>query len=137
MFLVQLIYASKVSDMFLPGDVESILESARNNNKALGITGMLCFNSTYFLQCLEGSRAAVNKIFNTISADSRHDAMLILAYSEIYKRDFGDWDMGYVSESKLKRKLMLKYASTDTFNPFSMQGESALNLLSDLKSELS
>lgn len=63
--------------------------------------------------------------------------MLILAYSEIYKRDFGDWDMGYVSESKLKRKLMLKYASTDIFNPFSMQGESALNLLSDLKSELS
>lgn len=137
MFLVQLIYASKVSDMFLPGDVESILESARNNNKALGITGMLCFNSTYFLQCLEGSRAAVNKIFNTISADSRHDAMLILAYSEICKRDFGDWDMGYVSESKLKRKLMLKYASTDTFNPFSMQGESALNMLSDLKGELS
>jgi hypothetical protein len=137
MFLVQLIYASKVSDMFLPGDVESILETARVNNKALGITGMLCFNSTYFLQCLEGSRAAVNKIFNTISADSRHESMLILAYSEIYKRDFGDWDMGYVSESKLKRKLMLKYASTDIFNPFSMQGESALNLLSDLKSELS
>jgi hypothetical protein len=137
MFLVQLIYASKVSDMFLPGDVESILETARVNNKALGITGMLCFNSTYFLQCLEGSRAAVNKIFNTISTDSRHDSMLILAYSEIYTRDFGDWDMGYVPESELKRKTLLKYASTDTFNPFLMQGESALNMLSDLKSELS
>jgi hypothetical protein len=58
MFLVRLIYASTVADTFKPTDIECILTTARKKNKQHGLTGMLCFNSRYFLQCLEGSRSA-------------------------------------------------------------------------------
>lgn len=62
MFLVRLVYASQISDHFSADDIESILKKARKNNKKLNVTGLLCFNRKYFLQCLEGSRTNVNTI---------------------------------------------------------------------------
>ena len=41
MFLVRLIYASKISDGFAPKDIESILQSARTYNVKTHVTGML------------------------------------------------------------------------------------------------
>ena len=63
MFLVRLIYASKISSGFGPEDIESILQSARTYNVKTNVTGMLCFSNEYFLQCLEGSRTAVIKFY--------------------------------------------------------------------------
>lgn len=56
MFLTRLIYTSSVSEQFSPDDISTILDAARNNNQKFNVTGMLCFNRKYFLQCLEGSR---------------------------------------------------------------------------------
>lgn len=131
MFLVRLIYASKVSDMFLPGDVDNILATARRNNRNNGITGMLCFNSQYFLQCIEGTRTAVNEIFSEIQKDTRHDSIMLIAYSEIFNRHFSSWEMCFVSEQKLKKEIIIRYSGDGTFDPYSMQGESALKMLID------
>ncbi|MFT6154311.1 MAG: hypothetical protein ACJA1X_001663 [Bermanella sp.] len=56
MFLTRLVYASTISENFNCDDIEGILAVARKNNKQNNITGMLCFNRKYFLQCLKGSR---------------------------------------------------------------------------------
>lgn len=136
MFLVRLIYASKVSDMFLPGDIDNILATARHKNKKSGITGMLCFNSEYFLQCIEGTRSAVNKIFSEIQKDTRHDAIMLISYSEIFSRQFGVWDMGFISEQKLKKETIIKYSGNDIFDPYSIQGESALSMLIEFRDYL-
>ena len=54
MYLVRLIYTSEISDGFGPNDIEDILEKAKQNNAESNVTGLLCFNSTHFMQCLGG-----------------------------------------------------------------------------------
>lgn len=60
MSLYQLIYCSKrvispEDAELISVDVEQLLLSARRNNKLIDVSGLLYFNSDYYLQCLEGS----------------------------------------------------------------------------------
>jgi len=99
MFLVRLIYASTATDIVNPTDYQNILTDSIKNNSAANITGMLCCNGQHFLQCLEGSRQAVNKTYSRIINDSRHNNIIILSYGEVSARHFSDWAMGYVALS--------------------------------------
>lgn len=49
---------------------------------------MLCFSNEYFLQCLEGSRTAVNNTYQQILNDKRHHNVIMLNYTQIPEREF-------------------------------------------------
>lgn len=132
MYLVQLVYVSKTKEGFNDRDIEAILKSSQTNNRACGITGLLTFNHSYFLQCLEGSREQVNKIYQTILQDPRHSDVVILSYEQIDYRYFGGWSMAYVPSSSLTREMILTYSKNAEFNPYEISGESALLMLSEL-----
>lgn len=134
MFLVRLIYASKVASPLRPDDVEAILNSARQCNAKLGVTGMLCFSQDYFLQCLEGSRDEVNAVYQRISKDTRHHNIVLLDYKEIAHREFGPWAMAYVPATAAVKHTILQYSIKDQFDPFMMSGESAQAFLLEMKS---
>lgn len=129
MYLVRLVYASSIGESFNPDDIEQILESARKNNKRENVTGLLCFNRKYFLQCLEGSRAKVNRIYHSILNDNRHKDIIILDYKEIVGREFDRWSMGYVPESSLTEPVNLKYSGGNQFKPYEMSGDSANQMM--------
>jgi hypothetical protein len=133
MFLVRLVYASQISDHFSADDIESILRKARKNNKELNVTGLLCFNRKYFLQCLEGSRTNVNTIYHRILNDPKHNNIVMLDYKEIITREFDQWEMGYMPESSLTAPLNLKFSGTPEFEPYDMSGESAHQLMLQLR----
>ena len=133
MFLVRLIYASKITDGFGPKDIENILQSARTYNVKTHVTGMLCFSNEYFLQCLEGSRTAVNNTYQQILNDKRHHNVIMLNYTQIPEREFEKWSMGYVPQSRVTESLNLKFSGSVDFNPFKMSGESAHLLMLALK----
>lgn len=132
MFLVQLIYVSKISHDFGPEEIESILSSAKKNNKKTEVTGVLCFNRKYFLQCLEGYRSAVNQTYHKILQDPRHHDIVLLDYQEIVSREFSDWGMGYIPETSLSDNLNLKYSGGSNFDPFRMSGRSCRELMMEL-----
>lgn len=133
MFLVSLIYASKVTDQLYNEDgVVDIAKKASQKNETLNVTGVLYFDNNYFLQCLEGSRSTVNKLYSTIVDDPRHSDVLLLQYGEINTRSFSDWGMGLALPTKSKRPLLLKYSPNKHFNPFEISGESAKKLLVEL-----
>ncbi|AUL73997.1 blue light sensor protein [Pseudoalteromonas sp. 13-15] len=136
MFLVRLIYASKISDGFGPKDIENILQSARTYNVKTHVTGMLCFSNEYFLQCLEGSRTAVNNTYQQILNDKRHHNVIMLNYTQIPEREFEKWSMGYVPQSRVTQSLNLKFSGSVDFNPFKMSGESAHLLMLALKGSI-
>lgn len=136
MYLVRLIYASRPITETTPDMVKQIIHSAQKNNPALGLTGILCFNSDYFLQCLEGDRKSVNQLYTRILNDERHTDTALLCYEEIYKRDFSEWSMGYVPYTKTFKPLVLKYSGSEEFNPYSMHGKSAYKLLRSLSDSL-
>lgn len=99
MFLVRLIYASTAVDALTSTDYQNILASSIKNNAALDITGMLCCDGRYFLQCLEGARTVVNRAYSKILKDPRHTDVMLLSYGEVADRHFSEWAMGYVALS--------------------------------------
>ena len=125
MYLTRLVYTSSFSDTFNSVDIEDILSVARKNNEKNDVTGMLCFNRKFFLQCLEGSRSAVNTTYHKILNDKRHANIVMLNFEEIDAREFSHWSMGYLPESKLTAPINLKYSSSDDFTPYQMSGKSA------------
>ncbi len=133
MYLTRLIYTSTISASFSADSIEDILTCARRNNQKNDVTGMLCFNRKYFLQCLEGKREAVNSTYNTILNDPRHSHIVMLDYKEVTTREYGEWSMGYMPESGFTSALNLKYTGTPGFNPYEMLGESAHQMLLAMK----
>ena len=92
--LVQLLYISTITPSAATS-LSSILASARRNNQANDITGMLMFNGKRFLQVLEGPVEAVEATYDRINRDPRHRAQVVLARRTIAHREFGDWSMAY------------------------------------------
>lgn len=136
MYLVRLLYVSKVSNAFGKEDLQGILAKAREHNQSKGITGMLAFNGDYFLQVLEGGRGAVNQLYQRISTDSRHEHLLLLQLSEIPERLFADWAMAYVPSALLTRDLLLRFGSDAQFRPLQMSAQSCIGLLQGFRDRL-
>lgn len=133
MFLIRLIYASAISENFDHDQIEPILQVARKKNKPNHITGLLCFNNKFFLQCLEGSRTTVNDTYHRILNDPRHQNVVMLDYKEIYQRDFDDWNMGYIPKTGLTRNMNMRFSPSPDFNPYEMSGESAHRMMLSLR----
>lgn len=133
MFLIRLVYTSTISEGFDTGEIEKILESARVNNAKNSVTGLLCFDRNLFLQCLEGSRTAVNQTYHKILNDPRHSRIIMLDYKEIIQREFSQWTMGYIPQSSLTKPINIQFSGTPEFNPYEMSGESAHQLMLTLK----
>jgi hypothetical protein len=133
MYLVRSTYVSTISEGFGLDDIKNILETARKNNKATKVTGVLCFSKGIFLQCLEGSRKNVNQLLQKIIADPRHHCMILLDYREITEREFDEWSMGYVPESSLTSAVNLKYFADGEFNPYVMSSSGINQLVMTLK----
>jgi len=133
MQLTQLLYASTICDDLPVDEIKTILKSARKNNPASGLTGLLYFNRRYFLQCIEGARTEVNEAFHRIQQDTRHKNIVILHYEEISERCFPSWGMGYLPESSATQSIYIRFANNPLFNPYLMKGESALGMIKALK----
>ena len=73
--------------------LEEILTKSRSNNPAIGITGSLIYHSDLFLQLLEGPHLAVQKLYETILADSRHADIIKLRDETVNRRLFASWAM--------------------------------------------
>ncbi len=94
------IYASAAVQDFTPEELTGLLEVARGNNDRLGLTGILLYVEGNFLQVLEGERAAVDQIYESISRDKRHTRVTQIVSESISRRAFTDWSMGFLSLSK-------------------------------------
>ncbi|MDH3886933.1 MAG: BLUF domain-containing protein [Gammaproteobacteria bacterium] len=129
MFLVGLIYTSEMTGTM---DFMDILEVSRASNERDGITGVLLFCNNNVVQCLEGSREAVNKTYVRIVQDKRHQNPLLVDYRMLSTRSFSGWSMGYVPESSITQPTLLKYSVSQDFEPRLLSGESCLRMLTEL-----
>ena len=79
-----------------PDEVDTILSSAKINNPLDGITGVLIFNGTAFMQILEGSEEAIDGLTSRLVSDPRHSNMSIRDRRLIETRSFPNWSMAYL-----------------------------------------
>lgn len=99
MSLIRLIYTSHAELDLRLSDIKEILATARTNNHALDVCGMLFYNAKYFLQALEGEEQNVQSLFDKIAEDFRHEGVHIISREEITQPLFSDWSMGYTGNT--------------------------------------
>ena len=98
--LVHCIYASAATRLFDKRELTKLLDTARRNNEARKLTGMLLYTEGSFFQVLEGDPDIVNTLYTRIAADPRHDQVTKILFEAIPKRAFGDWTMGFSTASR-------------------------------------
>lgn len=105
--LSKLIYASQATRPMKPEELTALLAAARAKNETLGITGLLLYCNQSFLQVLEGEAEVLDKLYQTIEQDSRHDKLRMLGRAPIDARKYTGWSMGFehVDEDQLIETL--------------------------------
>jgi hypothetical protein len=96
MQLTSLTYTS-LARLDLDGsDLEAIHRTARETNAIEGITGLLVFNGTHFLQIVEGSHRAIDDLVERLRRDGRHSGLEVRDKHKVAGRSFPDWSMELV-----------------------------------------
>lgn len=95
--LTTLIYRSTQTDALAPSALHLLVQRARIRNARLQVTGVLLYDGTRFMQCLEGPRSAVDLVYSSITEDDRHKGIALLYEHGAAQRDFSEWSMGFVS----------------------------------------
>ena len=80
-------------------DLEEIHRTAREVNALEGITGLLIFNGTHFLQIVEGAPDAIDELIERLRRDPRHSGLEVRDERMIATRSFPDWTMEMVRVS--------------------------------------
>ena len=96
MKLTSLTYTSLARLDLQTADLEDIHRTAREVNALEGITGLLVFNGTHFLQIIEGSEQAIEELVERLRKDSRHTGFEIRDRRKVEARSFPDWSMEMV-----------------------------------------
>lgn len=77
-------------------DLEDIHRTALEQNALDGVTGLLVFNGTHFLQIIEGSEKAIEDLIGRLRRDARHAGFEIRDRRKVDTRSFPDWSMELV-----------------------------------------
>jgi hypothetical protein len=100
--LIRLLYMSHASPTITDEEVQGILVSARQNNPAHGITGVLVHGAGLFMQVMEGPEQEVLRQYVRILDDHRHSDARILHISPANDRIFEKWSMGGINGDPLQ-----------------------------------
>lgn len=99
MDLKSLTYTSLAKLDLDAADLEAIHRTAREANALEGVTGLLIFNGTRFLQIIEGAPNAIDDLVERLRRDQRHSAIEVRDEREVGERSFPDWAMELVRVS--------------------------------------
>ncbi|HEX9965970.1 MAG TPA: BLUF domain-containing protein [Allosphingosinicella sp.] len=93
MRLKTLTYASRARLDLTDQDLAAIHQAARHLNALDGISGLLLFDGSRFLQIIEGSEDAIDNLVERLRMDPRHSAFEVRDERYVDERSFPDWSM--------------------------------------------
>jgi len=93
--LFTLTYESVAERKLGAKEMDELLDTARSNNKKLGVTGCLIYYMGGFVQVLEGKEDIIWRLYEKIRKDPRHKNIYMFSTEKIQKRDFPNWGMAY------------------------------------------
>jgi hypothetical protein len=80
-------------------DLAAIHQTARHLNALDGVSGLLLFDGSRFLQIIEGAEDAIDNLVERLRMDSRHSAFEVRDERYVERRSFPDWSMELVRVS--------------------------------------
>lgn len=122
--LIRLTYASTVKSMpsQLRDDLINILDESNTYNFSHNIHGVLLFGNHYFYQCLEGSKTEIERLYEKIARDPRHQHVTQISLYPISILGFSIWQMKYV---QLNREINQFFSNKglERFDPYKIEGQ--------------
>jgi len=97
----ELIYVSAATREMSPEDLVSLLDQSREKNARLNITGLLVYHKKEFMQLLEGDKAEIFTLYETICRDDRNHHNHLMWDGPIKQRSFSDWAMAFIAPADL------------------------------------
>ncbi|WP_093666298.1 BLUF domain-containing protein [Sphingomonas gellani] len=89
--MLQIAYTSRAAGSFGEADYNSLIGQARSNNERDGLTGLILFDGSRFLQAIEGPKASTSHCMARIASDGRHHDIDIVKQGDIRDRDFANF----------------------------------------------
>ena len=131
--VIRLIYASTATPLMRPQDEWNILETARQSNPVLGVTGLLAFDAAYFCQLLEGPRDKVSLLFNKIALDRRHDRIELIVAEQVEARLFEHWGMAFAPQDERFEAVYGQFFAGARFDPYQLTDRRAVEFFRALR----
>jgi hypothetical protein len=97
--LKTLTYTSRARLDLTDEDLGAIHQTARHLNALDGISGLLLFDGSRFLQIVEGSEEAIDNLVGRLRMDPRHSAFEVRDERYVERPSFEDWSMKLVRVS--------------------------------------
>jgi hypothetical protein len=91
--LKTLTYTSRARLDLREEDLAAIHQTARHLNALDGISGLLLFDGSRFLQIVEGAEDAIDNLVERLRMDPRHSAFEVRDERYMDDRSFPDWSM--------------------------------------------
>ncbi len=112
--MYQLFYLSNAVEPMSDEALDALLTQARQRNAQHAVTGMLVYHEGSFLQILEGEKADVTAVFNSINKDARHNSIILVDEVEVDQRSFSDWSMAFkkITQEELQQYPVIKQLLT-------------------------
>lgn len=131
--LSRLVYYSRQNPVRLSiREVSELIQRARVNNGAQGLSGGLLWSGRYFLQVLEGDRERVEKLYNVIRVDPRHQDVTLIEQSLVDERLFGEWYMAFCGLEERHGETLRRYCGAPQLDPSELRGADAVALVHEI-----
>jgi hypothetical protein len=110
-------------------DLGAILDWSRRVNGELDVTGVLLYLDEVYMQYLEGEESAVDALFASIRADSRHQTVVPLDKREIKHRAFPEWAMALLEWTPETKAIFYSFSPGAHLDLYAGDPETAAPLL--------
>lgn len=97
--------------------VSQILLTARATNQRDGLAGMLYYRDGCFIQCIEGERRRVHKLYRMLLKDRRHRDLKLLVSEPVDRLAFPEWPMKFVPDNHHMQALLTEHGF-EKFDPY-------------------
>lgn len=95
----QLIYVSTARLPLNTVELKALLAGSRVRNEAAGVTGILLYHDSQFMQVVEGREETVRGLYAKIEKDPRHFAITRVWEGHVPTREFPGYAMAFRDES--------------------------------------
>lgn len=96
-----LAYVSRATIDFDDKALVELASFAAARNLEFGITGYLYFEDNYFTQYIEGESEPIDRLFQNLKHDARHDIRVVQVDEPLVQRRFASWHMRRIRRDEI------------------------------------
>lgn len=130
--LLRVVFHSDVAPGVTKEHIKSIMAASQAKNPARNIGSMLCFDTTHFLEILEGPHRVVDALYSKIMADTRHRNVQTVIKDGIDQRLLENWAMLYMGREPPMVDLYRRHCGCDRFAPDGMEPPQIMEFLTEV-----